>query len=280
MDSSNTVLGVLYVNSTKIYGQLIYAETKEFLSELYTYNYANIKGEALSLQSYNCLGHRTYSDIDILIPKSSVIAIEKILEYNGFCAANMERFARILHVSSSHQTTPYIKQYKGFKVNVDINFDIFWGEYKGERISIEEFLSDTQEINIYGVTVKVLPPLKAMVQLILHHYKDMNSIFLLATRKSIKHNMFKDVFNLLTNNLETISINRLHAISEKYSIVPYVYYILYHTGLIYDNPILRKYITSFKTPEGEALLNCYGLNETERREWNFDFRTRLESKSL
>ena len=32
-----------------------------------------------------------------------------------------------------------------------------------------------------------------MIQLILHHYKDMNSIFLLATRKSIKYDMFKDI---------------------------------------------------------------------------------------
>ena len=92
--------------------------------------------------------------------------------------------------------------------------------------------------------------------------------------------MFKDVFNLLMNNLDTISINRLLEISENYSIVPYVYYILYHTGMIYDNTTLRKYISSFKTPEGTALLNCYGLNESERHEWKVDFMTRYKSNNL
>ena len=118
------------------------------------------------------------------------------------------------------------------------------------------------------------------MQLILHHYKDMNSIFLLATRKSIRYNMFKDVYHLLKNNLDTIALDKLYAMSTRYEIIPYVYYILYYTAILFKDEFLREYIEAFKTPVGEELLNCYGLNKSERREWRVDFQTRLESSSL
>ena len=135
-------------------------------------------------------------------------------------------------------------------------------------------------MDIYGVRVKTLPPLKAMVQLILHHYKDMNSIFLLATRKSIKYDMFKDVYYLLKNNLDTITLDKLYAMSSRYEIIPYVFYILYHTGQVFDDEILRQYIEAFKTPEGEALLDYYGLCVKEQKKWKCDFKTRLEAENL
>jgi hypothetical protein len=113
------------------------------------------------------------------------------------------------------------------------------------------------EMDIYGCRVKALPPLKAMVQLILHQYKDLNSIFLLATRKNIKIDMFKDLYYLLKNNLDEITFNKLYAICSEYEIIPYVYYVLYYTGFLFKDGILEKNIAVFKTPEGEELLNCY-----------------------
>ena len=136
------------------------------------------------------------------------------------------------------------------------------------------------EMEIYGVKVKTLPPLKAMIQLILHHYKDMNSLFLLATRKSIKYDMFKDVYYLLKNNLDAIPLDKLYAMSAEYEIIPYVFYVLYYTGQVFDDDVLKQYIEAFRTPEGESLLNCYGLCEKERREWKCDFKTRLDSDNL
>ena len=119
-----------------------------------------------------------------------------------------------------------------------------------------------------------------MVQLILHHYKDMNSIFLLATRKCIKYEMFKDVYYLLKNNLGIISIDSLYDISLKYDIVPYVYYILYYTGQVFNDEMLNRYIDAFRTPTGEGLLNCYGLCAKEQKEWKYNFQTRIEADSI
>ena len=242
-------------------------------------NYSIIKGEALSIQAYGSTGNRNFTDIDILVARKNLNIIEQRLMNNGFFNVSQSRSDKITMMTGSHQIAPWIKEiYPWGQVVVDLNFDIFWGEYEGNRIDIDEF--DAIERNIYGTKVKTLAILKAMVQLILHHYKDMNSIFLLATRKSIKYEMFKDVYYLLKNNIEIISIDSLYDISLKYDIVPYVYYILYYTGQVFNDEMLNRYIDAFRTPTGEGLLNCYGLCAKEQKEWKYNFQTRIEADSI
>lgn len=275
-------LRTIYTNS---YQKKIVYELKE-LQENCKLNYAIIKGIPLSLMAYNQPFARVSNDVDILISRSNLKDIESALLKEGYFQPHAssiyskKRSDKILLLSSSHQLLSYVKMFDDFYYVVDLNFDIFWGEYEGKRIDIEEFLSDTVEIEICDVKMKTLPPIKALIQLILHHYKDMNSIFLLATRKSIKYDMFKDIYHLLKNNLDTIPIDKLYAMSEKYEIIPYVFYVLYYTGQVFDDDILKQYIDAFKTPEGEALLNCYGLCTKERKEWKCDFKTRLETHDL
>ena len=267
--------------SHELIGKII---CKEKYTEIYRVfadkKYAVVKGEALSLYAYDAPNMRQSSDVDILIPRMFLRDVEDSLRNNSFENEYLSRRDEVLLLSSSHQTLPWNKYlYPWGNLTVDLNFDIFWGEYEGKRVDIEGFLSDTVDIDIYGVKVKTLPPLKAMVQLILHHYKDMNSIYLLAARKSINRNMFKDVYYLLMNNLEDISIDRLYAISSEYGIIPYVFYVLYYTNRIYSDATLGRYVETFRTREGERLLNLYGLCEKERREWHVDFNTRLEAES-
>ncbi len=253
----------------------------ELFDELCEYNYAIVKGEPLSKLAFNCLNERCSSDIDILIPKKYINNIEKLLLKHDFYSNRNTHGDRVMMLICSHQVASWYKSSSPCgQVIIDLNFDIFWGEYEGKRVDIEEFLSDTIEMEIYGVIVKTLPPLKAMIQLILHHYKDMNSLFLLATRKSIRYDVFKDVYYLLKNNLDAIPLDKLYAMSVEYEIIPYVFYVLYYTGQVFDDDVLKQYIEAFRTPEGEALLNCYGLCEKERREWKCDFKTRLDSDNL
>ncbi len=242
---------------------------------------ALIKGIALSNQIFGNSWSRSCTDFDILISRYNITEIEQLLYEYGFESKTKKHKDKIAFLSTSHQVAPWIKEIPPWGIIVvDLNFDIFWGEYEGKRIDIDTFLSDTIETEIYGVKVNTLPPIKALIQLILHHYKDMNSIFLLATRKSIKYDMFKDVYYLLKNNLDAIPLDKLYVISAEYEIVPYVFYVLYYTGQIFDDDILKQYIETFRTPEGEALLNCYGLCSKERKEWKYDFQTRLEADCL
>ena len=264
----------------KLFKQESYIQLKELLSVV-NLHYAIIKGEILSKQAYKKNGFRNSSDIDILISRKNINELEEALSKCGFYNRSLKRSDKITMLSASHQVAPWVKELPPWGVVViDLNFDIFWGEYEGKRVDIEDFLSDTIEMEIYGVKVKTLPPIKAIIQLILHHYKDMNSIFLLATRKSIKYDMFKDIYYLLKNNLDTIPLDKLYAMSAEYEILPYVFYVLYYTGQVFDDDILKLYIETFRTPEGEALLDYYGLCDKERKEWKYDFKTRLEADNL
>ena len=59
-----------------------------------------------------------------------------------------------------------------------------------------------------------------------------------------------------------------------------MFFVLYYTGQVFDDDILKQYIEAFRTPEGEVSLNCYGLCAKELKEWKCDFKTRLEADTL
>lgn len=249
--------------------------------ELLENEYAIIKGESLSLFAYKKEGRRISNDIDLLIDKSYLKSIEEILYKHGFTSLANERESRILCLSASHQVSPFYKTIDtNIIINLDINFDIFWGEYRGRRIDIKDFLSDTIEIDVYGCKIKTLVPLKAMIQLVLHHYKEMNSIYHLAGHNCINYNMFKDVYYLWKNNQEPISLEKLYDMSLNYEIIPYIFYVLHFTNQIFNDFDLEKYVEAFKTSAGVALLNYYGLSEKERKPWKVDFKTRLKTENM
>ena len=194
--------------------KLLYKELEPLFESFSSIRYAVIKGEALSQQIYGVPDRRRSSDIDILIDKKNVKFLEEQLHKLGFEQKLPEDSAeirrnRVLCMAYSHQIPSYHKDKFGFHLNVDVNYDIFWGEYEGKRCSIDEFLSDTVDMQIYGVTVKTLPIEKAFVQLILHHYKEMNSIYHLAVHNSINYRMFKDIYFLWKNNRADITLERM-----------------------------------------------------------------------
>ena len=259
---------------------MFFSGTKDLWLRLSSLPYALIKGEALSIMAYKGVGKRLYGDIDILVDRENIHQLETICQESGFISRPQSREERILYLSASHQTYPYTKQMGKFCIDMDLNFDIFWGEYQGKRVNINEFLSDTVEMDIHGNMIKTLPPLKAMVQLILHHYKEMNSLFCLIGNNSINRQKFDDIYFLWKNNSEIISLESLYTISSAYEIIPYVFYVLYFTNLIFKDAMLHRYVEAFQSPEGRMLLDCYGLTDQERKLWKVDFYTRLNTKNL
>lgn len=261
--------------------QLKYNYAKEIFRRMQDLPYAIVKGEPLSLSAYGRLGCRGFGDIDFLLPRSYLRKMEDILLSLGFQTRSQNREDRIFLMSCSHQISEYTKCYDGsMNIEVDLNFDILWGEYTGKRIDIGNFLLDAVSVNIYGVEVKTLPPMKALIQLALHEYKDMNSIYLLAIKKSNMYKKLRDFYFLFKNNIQDIPLEALYLLCKKYEIIPYIYYIFYFTSLLYEDEELTFYKNKFYCEDGEKLLDYYGLNELEKKMWRVDYITRINSENL
>lgn len=278
---------VYYTNILR--GRIIYHNASGLFDFLESQKipYAVIKGEALSILAYKQCGQRIYNDLDILISRKHVKDVSKYLVSQGFVNVFRgdnqldQRSLEIFCLSNSHQMLPYVKSYRQYQIEIDLNFDIFWGEYNGLRIDIEkEFLLDTIKLDIYKVEIQSLNPIKAFIALCLHQYKDMNSIYILATQKVINHQKLRDIYNLLMNNIDELSFNRLYELCNKYRIIPYIYCVLSYVYVLCPDAQLNPYLVKFKSEQGDYLLNHYGLDHHERKPWRIDLLQRMDTDNL
>ena len=269
----------------KIERKLLYKELQPLFETLSSVRYAVVKGEVLSQQIYGVPDRRRSSDIDILIDKKNVKFLEEQLQKLGFEQKLPEDSAearrnRVLCMSYSHQIPSYHKEKFGFNFNVDVNYDIFWGEYEGQRCSIDGFLSDTVDMEIYGATVKTLPIEKAFVQLVLHHYKEMNSLYHLSQHNTIRTDMFRDVYEMMRNNDECLSSKLIRKLGKLFLIEPYIYYMVYYTWEVFKDPFLNSYLNELQIYRNYELLVSYGLCAQEKKVWGIEFIDRLDNNQL
>lgn len=256
-----------------------YVIAKDVINELNIgdINYAIVKGCPLAYYKTGQVGTRVSSDIDILISRQDITRIENILALNDFkCIHQLDRKERIMLISNSHQIPPYSKKIGKLYSQIDVNFDLFWGEYTGKRIDVAEFIRDAVEMEIYGCRVKTLPPLKTIIQIILHHYKEINSLYHLTGYIAIKKRFFEDVYLLCRHFPKEISVENLYEACSQNEILPFAYYMLYYTRKVYNDKMLNAYLEALRTEAGEDLLEYYGLAEQERRQWKIPFDERLE----
>lgn len=243
--------------------------------------YAVVKGEVLSILCYCEEGKRNPHDVDLLIEKKNVHIVESILASIGFVTVSQQRAKRIAMLSLTHQTSPWIKKIGSIGIiELDINFDFFWGQYEGARIDISAILSNFMHVNVFGIKIRTLSYLYSFVHLVLHHFKDLNSIYLLVTKNSYRYELFQDVYAFFSKQKHNLPINELMLICQSMNICPYMYYILYYTNYLFCDAELQQYVESFYSEEGAALLEQYGLTEKERRPWKCSFETRLAAKNI
>ena len=280
-----------YTNKLKIeniLNKVCIAERYKLCAELFNkleechIPYAVIKGAVLSAAAYKDPFIRHSGDIDLLVNRKNIDQIKKILLVLGFLQGRVtengiEPFSRrelLFQTSMSHQIAPFVKETNNKLypyVNVDVNLDILWGESK-QNSDMDFVLVKTQDTTINDITFKKLCPEMELISLCLHHYKDMNSIYLLYER-GLKLSHFCDIYFFIKNcnlNLET-----LYTYCRKLNVSEYVYYCLYYTNLIFENSELKEYMALLHSENADALIDKFGLNEEERQIWNIDFYTRL-----
>ena len=242
--------------------------------------YAIVKGEVLSCQAYGKPGCRWTTDVDVLISRKHIGNLEKLLRDNGFESKKLTREEQLISLAFSHQVPLFHKTTPLSIVTVDINYDIMWGEWSGKRISVEEMLERRQMLSIYNIAVPVLQVQDSFFQLCLHHYKDMNSLYHLCQGNTIKEQSFRDVAFFWQKQQKELDTEALYERIAAYHLEPYFYYVLYGANIVCPNSGVQKALQRLKTPEGEQLLNCFGLNEKERKDWPIPFEERIGSPKI
>ena len=268
--TSNTQYIGIPIAGNSLITKMRYRTCQNLFQELQELQYAVIKGAVLSARMHGNSAVRLSSDIDILIAPNDIDTVKNLLLKNGFIqgrAVNGEiipytRQELIYQTAFTHQVASFCKK-TGNKlcpiVNIDINTDIFWGE-SSEKADIPRFLQNFESFNIYNIDVKRLTPIYEFISLCMHHYKDLNSIYLLWER-GICLALFSDIYYYIKN--VHLNLNELKAACESFNATDYVYFCLYHTNAIFEDEKLKVCLSLFEATANTDILNRIGLSERE-----------------
>lgn len=259
-----------------------YALSQTVFEKLDCIPYAHIKGAVLASRIYEKYEYRLSGDIDLLVSPASSKEVKDILVENGFIQGKLvdnhiipfSRQELIYQKSFSHQLAPFVKE-TGNPIcpfiNIDVNLNIVWGE-GNISIDIDEFVSHTEHFKIQGISIRCLKPVWEFISLCMHHYKDMNSIYLIASR-GFKLSEYCDIYFYLLN--VSPDSNELANISKQYGVSEYVFYCIYYANEIFADERLLIYLEKLNSESAQQLIERYGLTDSERRKWTTPFFERL-----
>ena len=264
-----------------------YRACADLFMELSDIPYAVIKGAVLSKEIYGSVAYRFSGDIDILVSYRNLGKVRKVLIEQGFVQGRVQNNEISLYTREecvyqkiySHQLASFIKKTGEQRcpfVNVDVNYDIFWGEREGQT-DMDAFLTNLRDCTIEGVETRKLAPEEEFISLCLHHYKDMNSVYLLS-QGNLKLSLLCDIYYYLKN--VNVDMDLLLEKSRMFGATDYVYYCMYYTSKIFGSKDLRQASGPFRSEKADRLLNQFGLAEKERRTWKEPFEERLFSNDF
>ena len=253
--------------------------------------YAVMKGAPLSKMAYGNMGYRKSRDIDLLCSDKDVRKVENIMfslgykqgkiDSNKFCP--LDRKSILFYGFNTHQTAPIILETGRDDVpfvEFDLNKSIIWSE-SNNKIDVEEYLNHTIDLEVFsGIKVRTLSPLYSFIAMCLHHYKDMNSIYLLYRKKRISLRRFYDILYYLKENPDECSPEQLFIVANKYNVLKYCYYCIYYCYELFHCEFLVPYLQILFSPEAERLTRVYGLNELKQHEWNVELSDRIFNHNL
>jgi len=249
--------------------------------------YAVIKGVPLSKLIYNNPYIRRSGDIDLLINAKDCDNVKGIFHSSNFTQGRITddglipytRSELLYHTTMTHQLAPFIKKTASPLcpyVNIDINTNIIWGE-SHEKIDMGFVLKHTEETEFNGIGFVKLSREMEFISLCLHHYKDMNSLYLL-NKGSLKLSLLCDIFFYIKNT--ELNLDVIHNIAKKFNVQEYIYYCVYHTDIIFNDNKLKDVCTHLYTEKSEKIINRFGLCENEWHEWDIDFCERLFNTNI
>ena len=282
------------LSGTDVYNQYIISRAHNCIALKERYNicgnlfseinipYAIIKGVPLSQTIYKDSYLRFSADVDILVSRKNLNIFKEIIEEKDFVQAKImngkmvpaTRKETAFHTLYSHQVFPYMKETQNKLVpyvNLDVNFDVLWGE-SNKNIDVDFILTYVEQSCFEEITFYKLKKEMEFVCLCLHHYKDMNSLFLLSV-KGLKLGQYCEIYEYIQN--VKMNFNEVVYICETLDVGKYVYCCLYQTYQIFKDPILNSLMLLLNQYKDLSLCNSYGLNEKEQKRWDIPILDRI-----
>ena len=243
--------------------------------------YAVIKGDILSIQIYGQIGYRRSTDIDILIEPSAISEVKKILYNSGFStigssADSQQRKKEIFWTLNTHQIIPFHKVVNKQLVNVDINFDVYWGQ-SDTNCDMAYILNRTNDLEINGVNIRVLDKEMSFLTMCLHHFKDVSSTYLIS-QGSYKISHFLDIFMFVYLHHHEFDVQKLKRYINDLKAEKYVCWCMQVTSLVFESDVLEELLRVLNYPIG-AVDDSYGLLETHRKKWCIPLNERIFSNN-
>jgi len=246
------------------------------------FSYAIVKGPLLSQKLYGDPYWRNSKDVDILISRENIDDCKKLLLNEGFVQGKyvygqFHPFSRdelIYQTSMTHQMASFVKTTGNPAcphVYLDINTDILWGEC--HIVSDTKYiLSFKQTMSLMNFNVTTLSNEMGLIELCLHHYKDMNSLYLL-TRGSLKLGLYYDIYLYIKKVNFDLSV--FENICSTLNLGQYIYVCLYQTYEIFKDTDVELIMLKIEKYKNETLLNTFGLTDFERKDWKVSLADRL-----
>lgn len=251
--------------------------------------YALVKGIVLSDLAYGDAYLRNSRDIDLLLEPSSHQAVHDALLSVGCKQGILQngiikplpRDRRMFYLAHTHQLPPYFYPvaYEMRYIEIDINFQMMWSQ-STETINISDILNCTYDYCKDGLQIKTLQPVYFLIATCLHHYKDMNSPYLLHRKKRISFRRYCDIYYFIKNNSIQCSPKALTLIGRQLSVLPYLFYCIYECYTLFADKRLIPYIDELDCKEGRALTDIFGLSDSERQKWQIKLQDRIFTNSL
>lgn len=253
--------------------------------------YAFLKGPLLSFLAYNNVDLRRFRDFDILVDSSCLGTLENILYKNGFKSGSIvkgrfveaTRMKKLFYATNTHQVMPYVLETGNSIlpfIEIDVNKSILWGEAK-QQININQLIGSSCQNYVLNETKCVsFDIILFFISLCLHHYKDMNSPYILFTKNRISLRRICDVFYYIKNNQTNMSAIDLVNTCNKLNVAKYVYYMIYSCNLVFNANFLDEYLLSLYSDTYEDLIDTFGLKNNEIYKWNISFYERIFGNNL
>ena len=244
--------------------------------------YAVIKGPVLSQVLYDDPFWRNSKDIDILVCSKDLDKCKQILINNGFIQGKFKngkfyhytREEILFQTSLTHQIASFVKLTDNPTcpyIYLDINTSILWGECN-EPLDLSYVLSHCQYTSITNIKLLKLSAEMEFVELCLHNYKDMNSLYLLS-RGTLTFGLYYDIYLYINNSHIDLSI--LKEICSILNVGQYIYACLYLVNELFEDEKISSIILELEKFKNESILHTYGLTEEERKPWGISLLDRL-----